>query len=198
MASLDSRPTATSTSLIARVKERDAAAWSRLARIYSPLIYRWARQCGLQASDAADAVQEVFLAVSKNVAAFDHAGPSATFRGWLWTITRNQVRLFHRKRKGREQALGGTDANIALHQHADLLEQDGEPAGFDSRRSVVHRALEVVRADFNATTWHAFLRVCLQGESAVDVAADLGMTPAAVRQAKYRVLCRLHDEVGLG
>jgi RNA polymerase sigma-70 factor (ECF subfamily) len=193
MASDDSR--STSPSLIERVKRRDAVAWSRLARIYSPLIYRWARQCGMQSTDAADAVQEVFLAVSKNVAEFDHDGAAATFRGWLWTITRNQVRLFHRKRKGREQALGGTDANVALQQHAELLEQATEPAGFDSRRSVVHRALDVVREDFNATTWQAFLRVTLHGESATAVAADLGMTPAAVRQAKYRVLCRLHDEV---
>jgi len=193
MASDDSR--STSPSLIDRVKRRDAVAWSRLARIYSPLIYRWARQCGMQSTDAADAVQEVFLAVSKNVSRFDHDGATATFRGWLWTITRNHVRLFHRKRKGREQAAGGTDANIALQQYSEILEQAGEPVGFDSRRSLVHRALEVVREDFNATTWQAFLRLALHGEAATDVAADLGMTPAAVRQAKYRVLCRLHDEV---
>jgi RNA polymerase sigma-70 factor (ECF subfamily) len=149
----------------------------------------------MQSTDAADAVQEVFLAVSMNVAKLDHDGASSTFRGWLWTITRNQVRLFHRKRKGREQAQGGTDANIWLQQFSQILEQAAEPVGFDSRRSVVHRALEVVREDFNAITWQAFLRVAIQGESATHVAADLGMTPAAVRQAKYRVLCRLHDEV---
>jgi RNA polymerase sigma-70 factor, ECF subfamily len=193
MASDDSR--STSTSLIDRVKRRDAAAWSRLARIYSPLIYRWARQCGMQSTDAADAVQDVFLAVSMNVAKFDHEGATATFRGWLWTITRNQIRLFHRKRKGQEQATGGTDANDAIQQYSEILEQADEPAGFDSRRSLVHRALEIVRDDFNEKTWQAFLRLAIHGEPAADVAADLGMTPAAVRQAKYRVLCRLHDEV---
>jgi hypothetical protein len=29
-----------------------------------------------------------------------------------------------------------------------------------------------------------------------EVAEQLGMSAAAVRQAKYRVLCRLHDELG--
>lgn len=184
----------TSTSLLDRVRRREADAWSRLARLYSPLVYRWARQCGLQADDAADVVQETFLAVASHVDRFAQSEAS-TFRGWLWTITRNQVRLHFRKHQAISLGVGGSDANNALLQYPAAVEQDEEPAGFDANGSLVHRALEIVRADFNERTWQAFVRVTISGEQPCNVAADLGMTSGAVRQAKYRVLSRLHDEL---
>jgi RNA polymerase sigma-70 factor (ECF subfamily) len=185
----------TSTSLIERVRERDAEAWSRLARLYTPLVYRWARQCGLQSSDAADVSQEVFMAVATHVDRFGHRGGESSFRGWLWTIARNQIRLHYRKKKVRPEAQGGPDAQRMLQEQPDLLDQTIEPSSATSRKSLVHRALELIRQDFQQQTWQAFLRLAVAGQSAVEIAEDLGMTPAAVRQAKYRVLCRLHEEL---
>jgi RNA polymerase sigma-70 factor (ECF subfamily) len=192
--------TSTSPSLLDRVRQRDGDAWSRLARLYTPLVYRWARQSGLQANDAADIAQEVFLAVASHIEGFDHDRDGATFRGWLWTITRNKVRLHFRRKAGRPDARGGTGAHRFLHDQAEPVDApadggDSEPGGFDAQRSLVHRALELVRQDFQPQTWQAFLRFAMAGQSAVEIAAELGMTPAAVRQAKYRVLSRLHDEL---
>ncbi len=73
------------------MQARDPEAWRRLIAIYTPLIYGWCRQCGLQAEDAADIGQEVFSAVAGNREGFCGEGPNASFRGWLWTITRNNV-----------------------------------------------------------------------------------------------------------
>ena len=53
-----------SSSLLARVKGRDADAWRRLVKLYGPLVYDRSRQAGLQAEDAADVVQEGFAAVA--------------------------------------------------------------------------------------------------------------------------------------
>lgn len=164
-----------------------------LAKLYTPLVYRWARQGGLQSADAVDVVQEVFRTVAEKIDDFQPDLPGATFRGWLWTISRNEVRLHYRKQQRRAQATGGSEANNRLQQYPDLLERQDEPADFDSRKSLVHRALQLVRQDFNDQTWQAFSRTTFDGSSASDVAADLGMTPAAVRQAKYRVLCRLRE-----
>src|SRR5436309_658081 len=44
----------TSTSLLARLRARDRDAWSRLAKLYGPLVYGWCRRRGLRAEDAAD------------------------------------------------------------------------------------------------------------------------------------------------
>jgi RNA polymerase sigma-70 factor (ECF subfamily) len=185
----------TSTSLLRRVQQGDADAWRRLARLYSPLVYRWARRCGLQPNDAADIVQEVFTSVARNIDTFRHDLPESSFRGWLWTIARNQVRLFFRRDRDRVQAVGGSDARHFIEQQPDILDRDGEPSGFNSHASLVHRALGVIRGDFQPQTWQAFWRMVVEDRTAPEVAEQLGMTPAAVRQAKYRVLCRLHDEL---
>lgn len=192
----------TCSSLIDRVRKRDADAWKRFARLYTPLVYRWARQCNLQSSDAADVVQEVFTAVIANIDNFRHDGPRASLRGWLWTIARNQVRLYYRRQKNHPAAVGGSSAHQIFQQHAvddpsslEPAELDGEPSGCDSHSSLVHRAVGLIRQDFQPNTWQAFWRIVVEGHSATDVAEQLGMAPAAVRQAKYRVLCRLQDEL---
>ena len=56
------------------------------------------------------------------------------------------------------------------------------------------RALELVRSQFEERTWQMFWRTFVDGRSPVDVAAELGVTPAAVRKAKSRVLHRLKEE----
>jgi RNA polymerase sigma-70 factor (ECF subfamily) len=164
--------------------------------LYAPLVYRWARQSGLQSSDASDVVQEVFLSVAVHIDGFSHGDSGSSFRGWLWTIARNQIRLFYRRQKDRPQATGGTDAHRVLHQHADAAELPGEPSDGEARKGLVYRALDLVRQDFQPQTWQAFWRLAVAGQPAMEIAADLGMTAAAVRQAKYRVLCRLHEELG--
>lgn len=176
------------------MRRRDPDAWGRLARLYTPLVYRWTRQCGLQANDAADVAQEVFASVARAIDRFRHDHPEATFRGWLWTITRNQVRLYFRRTQRLPDARGGSTANLLLAEQPD---DDGpsEPEAFNAEVILVHRAVQLVRPDFQPHTWQAFWRVVVDGATAAEVGAELGMTPAAVRQAKFRVLCRLQDEL---
>jgi RNA polymerase sigma-70 factor (ECF subfamily) len=199
MASFDSL--STSPTLFEQVKQRDTEAWSRFAELYSPLVYRWARQCGLQASDAADVVQEVFTSVARTINNFQTDEPTASLRGWLWTITRNQVRLYFRRLKGRPAAVGGSTANYFLGQQpaeesgSSLIERDEAPAGFDVQASLVHRAVQLMRQDFQPQTWQAFWRLVVDGCSVAEVAEQLGLTPGAVRQAKFRVLTRLQSEL---
>jgi RNA polymerase sigma-70 factor (ECF subfamily) len=185
----------TSTGLLERVKNRDPEAWRRFARLYTPLVYRWARQCNLQSNDAADVVQEVFVAVARSIDRFRHDQPQSSFRGWLWTITRNQVRLHYRRGSDRPETLGGSDANYVFQTYPDLVERDAEPADANEHACLVHRAVELIRGDFQPQTWQAFWRLAVEGRPVAEVAEELGMTAAAVRQAKYRVLCRLHEEL---
>jgi RNA polymerase sigma-70 factor (ECF subfamily) len=53
-----------------------------------------------------------------------------------------------------------------------------------------------VRSEFEERTWQMFWRVVIEGRSPVALAEELGVTPAAVRQAKSRVLRRLKEEMG--
>jgi len=56
--------------------------------------------------------------------------------------------------------------------------------------------LELVRGEFEERTWQAFWRAAVQGQAPADIATDLGMSPAAVRKVKSRVLRRLREELG--
>src|SRR5258708_1957648 len=173
----------TSLSLIQQARRQDPDAWRTLSRLYGPLVYRWARTCGLQAQDAADVVQNVFVSIFRSLGKLSLEGSQASFRGWLWTLTRNAVREFIRKRKARPVAAGGSDAYLALLQSPDLADRDAEPVDFDAGQSLAHRALRLVRASIDERTWEAFERTALQDQTAVDFAADLHNTSQAVRPA---------------
>ncbi len=186
----------TSASLIVRMQRQEPEAWRKLADVYTPLVYGWARRGGLSDADAADAVQEVFRSVYAHAADFDGEKEQASFRAWIWTITRNQVRLFYRQRGAIAQAQGGTDANHRISEYPDWIDDEEEPVTSSESRSLLQRTLAAVRGDFDDTTWQAFWRLAVENHATADISAELGLSPGAVRQAKYRVLCRLRQEMG--
>ena len=93
-------PSSISSSLLERIRAGDQEAWHRLVGIFGPLVYRWAREFGVQAADTGDIVQEVFRAVSLNVGRFRRDCADDSFRGWLWIIARNKVHDYFRARRG--------------------------------------------------------------------------------------------------
>jgi RNA polymerase sigma-70 factor (ECF subfamily) len=189
-------PEATSTSLLQRARAQDPEAWRRLVKLYGPLVFRWCRLSQIQPSDAADVVQEVFGSVMSTLDRFRRDRPGDSFRGWLWVVTRNKIRDHVRRRGSGPRAAGGTDAQLQIQQ---LPEVPPCTDTADETRGIVHRALELIRAEFEQRTWQAFWRSAVEGQPAADIAGDLGMTKGAVRQAKYRVLGRLRQELeGLG
>ncbi len=103
---------APSSSLLLRVRSRDPEAWSRLTAYYGPVDYGWARGFGLQESDAADLTQDVFRAVLTGIDGIGRDGRGDNFIGWLWTISRNQVRAMFRK--GEPVGTGGDEARKLL------------------------------------------------------------------------------------
>lgn len=185
----------TSLSLLRRVRLHDPDAWDRFACLYTPLVYAWARRHGLQEHDAADVVQEVFQTVAQKIEDYGKNRDPGSFRGWLWVMTRNQAFLLYRRKQKQPEATGGTDANVRLLDlpHWDEV-QDAASADEDGQH-LLRRALMLIRTDFAEPTWQAFERTVLNDEPAVDVAASLGMTANAIRQAKFRVLQRLRDEL---
>ncbi len=185
-------PESTSTSLLQRARAQDPEAWRRLVRLYGPLVFRWCRLSQIQASDAADVVQDVFHSVLGALGKFRRDRPGDSFRGWLWTITRNKIRDYRRRSTGRPRAAGGTDAQERIQQVPELPPNTDE---LGEHAILVHRALLLIRPEFEDRTWQAFWRSAVQDEPTAEIAVDLGMTKGAVRQAKYRVLARLRQEV---
>ena len=69
---------------------------------------------------------------------------------------------------------------------ADLMEAE---------KILSRRAVELVRAEFEKRTWEAWWKTAVEGRPAADVAAEMGMSFAAVYKAKSRVLLRLRQEL---
>jgi RNA polymerase sigma-70 factor (ECF subfamily) len=186
----------TSTSLLARVRVQDQAAWERLVTLYSPLVFRWCQRAGLQPVDAADVGQEVFAAVARNIQNFRHDRPGDTFRGWLFTITRNKLRDRLPLPPGGAGA-GGSDAQRQLAQVPAEESGESEEDADDERKLLYRRAVDLISGEFEPRTWQAFWRVAVDGQRPEDVAGDLRMTVNAVYLAKSRVLRRLREEFAL-
>ena len=188
--------------MLARAKEGDAESWKQLAQVYGPIVYGWARRCGCQSADAADVMQDTFEAVARALPRFDGARQGATFRGWLWTISRNKIR--DRVRLAAEEvAVGGTAANLALGQLPESVDgclddplADEPPTSVQSDCSVARRRMmELLRHDFDARSWRMFWETAVIGRQPVDVAEEMGVSKWAVYKARARVLQRLQQEL---
>ena len=165
--------------------------------MYSPLIFHWCQKRGLRDQDCADVLQEAFRSVVSNIREFRNERAGDTFRGWLRTITRNKINDHLRRTAGEPRAVGGTDAERRLGQVAEASDEwlsDGDDA--TAEQSLYLRAIEMIRKDFKDQTWQAFWRVVVDGRSAQEVGAELGMRPGTVRVAKSRVLKRLREQLG--
>lgn len=180
----------TSASLIERLRRpEDRDAWARFVELYTPLLYSWARRWGLRGEDTADLVQDVLTALVQKLPEF-RLDPTQRFRGWLWTVALNKCRDLQRKR-----------AAAPARRSAALLDDLAGPDGAalveeaEYRTYLVGRALRLMQADFQPSTWKACWEHVVCGRPAADVAAELRLSVGAVYVAKSRVLSRLRQEL---
>lgn len=186
----------TRASLLVRLRDRsNHHAWQEFVTLYSPVIYGFAKNRGLQDADAADIMQEVLRSAMGAFDRLDYDPAQGSFRGWLFTITRNKVFNHLSAGKGKARGSGDPDAHALLAAQPDR--QPGLEAAWerDYQRQVANAAMQHIETEFQPATWQAFVKTAVHGQSAGDVAKELKMTPGAVYVAKSRVLARLKDEV---
>jgi RNA polymerase sigma-70 factor (ECF subfamily) len=182
----------TSPSLLQRLSAAaDDAAWQRFVEIYGPLIYGWMRRFGLQDHDARDLAQDVLLSIVRAMPSFQYDPQRGTFRAWLRTMVLNRLRGYWRKRH----------TNIAMNQLEQQLDELADPHSALSNRwndeykkGVFSRALDLLRPEFEPSTWQAFWRVSILGDTPAVAAESLGLSVNAVYLAKSRILRRLRQE----
>jgi RNA polymerase sigma-70 factor (ECF subfamily) len=185
----------TSLSLLERLRDSPKnEGWNRLAELYTPLIRTWLRRYDVQDSDAHDLVQDVLLAVSKDLSKFEHAGQPGAFRGWLKAILINRLRKFWRARDRRPEARGDSDIDAKLAQLDDPTSELSQIWNREHDQYVLRQLLSLAEPHFEPNTWKAFCRVALEGAKADDVAQEMGISRNAVIIAKCRVLNRLRQE----
>lgn len=187
---------ATRASLLVRLRDgNDAAAWREFVHLYAPVIYGFARKRGLQDADAADLMQEVLRSVSSAAQRLEYDPGRGTFRGWLFTVTRNKVFNFLESRSKRVVGSGDSRVQERLEQHADA---DGRLSGdweADYQRQLAAQAMQRVKGEFQEATWQAFVQTAVEGKAPAQVAVRVGLSVGAIYVAKSRVIARLRQEI---
>jgi RNA polymerase sigma-70 factor (ECF subfamily) len=98
--------------------------------------------------------------------------------------------------KWRERLRRAAPTVAGLDAVGDVPASDGEAFWEgEYRNALVARALEIMRTDFQRTTWQACWEVVVRGRPVPEVAAELGLRPGAVHAARFRVLARLREEL---
>src|SRR5207248_1034253 len=172
----------------ARIRDvGDGDAWSEFVDIYAPLVYSLARKHGLQDADAADLAQEVLRAVVGAAPRFAYDPRQGSFRGWLFTVARNQLRQFVNARKRHPRGSGDSGAQALLEEQPA---RDEEVARWDQeyQARLFAWAADRARPAFREATWQCFWRTAVEGQEPRAVAEALGVSPGAVYIAKSRVL----------
>jgi RNA polymerase sigma-70 factor (ECF subfamily) len=180
----------TPASLLERLRlPSEQSAWDRFVRLYTPLIYSWARRVGLQSADAADLVQEVLTTLLQKLPTFTY-DRQGSFRAWLRTITLNKWRDRCRRLAVRPHEVTG-------NPQLDVAEPDGDDsfAEPEYRQQLVARALELMQTEFQSTTWKACWEFAVVGRPVGEIARHLRISENAVYLAKARVLLRLREEL---
>lgn len=181
----------TRLTLLDRLRDvADSGAWAEFVDLYAPLLYGLARRHGLQDADAADLTQDVLRAVVNALPRLAYDPARGSFRGWLFTVARNQVRKFANARK-RQPRGGGSD---------ELLRQQAAPeeeAAWEReyRERLFAWAAERVREHFRRATWQAFWLTFVEGQDPRAVGEALGLSVGAVYIARNRVLARIREQV---
>ena len=189
-------PPLTRVTLLNRIKDgADADAWHEFVHLYGPVVYGFARKRGLQDADAADLMQEVLRSVARNAGRMDYDPKRGTFRGWLYTVTRNKVYNFLNGQRNRPRGTGDSAAQERLDAIADRDDDRDDDWELEYQRRLSAQAMELVKDEFQPNTWKAFWRTAVEGRPAQEVGAELKMTSGAVYVAKSRVLARLREEV---
>lgn len=178
----------TPTSLLLRLRQPgEQASWQEFVRLYTPLLFYWARRLGLHGPDADDLVQEVFLTLVQKLPGFSY-DRTRSFRGWLRVILVNRWHDGHRH-KALPPGANSRVEDVAGPDTAGVVEEA------EYRDYLIGRALRLMRDEFEPTTWRACWEYAVKGRPVAEVAAELGVSVAVVYSAKCRVLRRLRIEL---
>lgn len=141
----------TRPSLLVRIRDfRDELAWGEFSRLYTPLIYRFARGSGLQDADASLVTQDVLVTVARTIHRFEYDRRSGSFRGWLKVVTRSRLSDFQQAQARQVPGSGDTGMLAAIHEQPDPAQPDLWDREY--RRSLFELAVARIRCEFEDST----------------------------------------------
>jgi len=187
----------THVTLLARLAEGvDPAAWKEFHDRYADLIRSFALRYGFQPADSDDVTQSVLLSLTRSLGKFRYDPAKGKFRSYLKTLALHEIfRIIRQKdSQGKLDPLEAEAADSGrLAATDDVVDEQWE---MEWRRYHVRRAMRRLEPEYNERDRMAFSRYAINGHSAAETAAALGMSVDQVYQAKSRILKRLTVLIG--
>jgi RNA polymerase sigma factor (sigma-70 family) len=182
----------TRSSLLSRLKNAsDAAGWQFFVDNYGRLLFQFCLRAGLQRQEAEDIVQEVVMAVAKQMPRFEYDRSKGSFKGWLARITRNHIADFLTKKTKEAARRVELPPEQAAAQSAGLAA--GTSADMDEvwesewRQHLLDRALRRVQQTVSARSVQIFQLSVVQGWNNEEIAASLRISRAQIYLVRHRV-----------
>jgi RNA polymerase sigma factor (sigma-70 family) len=172
-------------------------AWRTFLERYLPLIQKWCRRAGLNATDADEVSAAVVdkLVVAMRSFVYD---PAKRFRGWLKTVVDNQVCELRRYwiRHPGDRASGHPDVHRSLAGIRAPIDDlvDTLDHSLERDLQLAQQVIDLVKQRVRPKSWTAFWRTAIENERAADVARSLGISVGAVYMDKHRVAKMLREE----
>jgi RNA polymerase sigma factor (sigma-70 family) len=162
--------------LLARANDGDGAAFARFLHIVTPTLRAVIRRRsgGLPPDQHEDILQEVLLAIHLKRQTWRRDAP---VRPWLYALTRYKVVDAFRKR--------GATVTLPIEEFADVLPEENAAVPLTDRDT------EVMLGLIDARSAGLVRAVALDGKSAEEAGASLGLSAGATRVVLHRAMRRL-------
>ena len=162
----------------------DSGAWLEFTTRYRDLLVGFARRRGLQEADTDDLLQDLWLQLSRQLPEFRYDRDRGRFRGFLKTVAMRAIGKRLRRRDPEPIGPETADADAADPAADDAWEAEW-------RQHHLRSAMACIQREFRATDVRVFTELTQQKRAPADLAAELGVSPAAIYQIKSRILARL-------
>ncbi len=175
---------------IQALRAGEPAAFERLLRELGPRLLGTATRLLGDAEEAQDAVQEAFVATWKGVARFE--GKSALYT-WIHRILVNVCLARLRSAGRRHQVDASAPDGLDRARRTDLASSTSRGQVDAETRVVLRGSLQTALAAIDAESRTILLLRDVEGLSSKEVAAQLGVSDAVVRQRLHRARTAMAD-----
>jgi RNA polymerase sigma factor (sigma-70 family) len=192
MASADTR-----VSIIVGVCQQDPDRWREFDAIYRPILLAYLNKRGVNASDAGDIVQDIFVKVLSKIHTYERSRDK--FRSWLFSVAQNTLIDRARRRAAYQRALDGWVVHVLRATPSDSHQMAEEWVKIH-REKILEHALKTIRARCSSKAWACFEQRLLRNRPAAEIASELKIEPNAVYVnashvlKQVRELCEEFDE----
>lgn len=180
----------TSPTLLARLRDgRQESGWQEFFARYAPAVYRAARLRGLDEADSDDIVQQVMTAICTHIGEFNYDRDRGQFRQWVRRIADNMITNLRRRHRPMT-----CDPQL-LDDHAGEAPTADDLWAEQWRLQDLHYCLEQLATDVSPRRMEAFRMYVLEGVSASETAAAVGMKIGTIYVMRNHLLNMLRKRM---